>query len=896
MNKEKIIEKLESILKEEMLGRITPKDVNISKFKELENFFNNAVAADALEDLVGACREYLINGNKNSIAAKYLLGLTAYHKNTIDDKVYLKELVDTFLKYSKWALVELLSEKILENGENRHALKALGFSLERLKRNREAVPVWEELLKIDRFEYDIAVKLWKHFKEENQDKSVQYLRLAIEGMIKAEHFNDLSDLIDGLIEVEFSDLSFIDRIERQLSDLKQYSLVNELLEKYAVFISEIDIDTSINYYKRILENNSQDIHIRKKLVELYTKKYGDHSQFEHFMYISNLNNYRRPVWTAIKDFENNIVFDVGNYVVHRSWGLGEIKEMDKKTIIIDFDSKPGHSMSIQMALQSLQAVDSDHIYVLQHLEFEKMQDMFKNEFMEFFKILVNSYGDSITVSNIKTDLIPKYVSQKDWSKWWSKARTTIKKHPDFGFSDTKKDLIFMRERPISFSEELVKKFENVDSFSEHLRISEEYVNNVDEAKDIDNFVKYFTKSAKSGSPTKLVLSYFILKDFEKYSDDVKKTSKEIKVNVVEYIKNSDELSILSRKITSYDNKKEFLNLIYQERDDWKEIYSAILFELPLRVHRYIITRFIQEKCFNEVNSFVEKISANSRRYPEIFLWVFKNIIKKNWDYGWLDYSEPNLIIAYFRTMREIKKIEQKGNRLKNIAIDIFFGSDSQVLSYVTEKYDEEFLNKIYDMASSSDLLEEGFLEKMISIIKTKYPDYTPREVKLAEERFNEEEIYVLKSGFDKKNEELNYLVNTDMVNLQKDLSSASDVTSDLKENYDYNALLEKQAILKQSIATLNEELKQANIINLEKVSTESVNIGTTIEIEEEDSGENMKYSILGPWDVDFDNNVISYRSELAKHLLGKKAGDVVLLNVGDGDKNFKINLIEKYKA
>lgn len=899
MGKEKLLEKLESILKEEMWGRVSPKDIGLSKFKVLEDFFNNAVSSDSEKEVKEECLEYISSGNKSSVSAKFILGLIAYHKNEIDDKIYLQELVDVFIKYNKWAIVEYLSEKILEYGENRNALKALGYSLEKLKRQKEAVPVWEELIKLNRFDFDISLKLWKNLKEDSTERGVQYLKYAIEGLVRDKQYDKLSDLWPDIVMYTKEDLSFIERIERQLTDAKKIDIVNDLLLQLTDEITDVNPKEAVKILKRVLLNDPQDIPSRKKLVELYKQIYKDHSQFDHFLYVSNLNNYRRPVAEAIKNFENNIVFDVGNYVYHRSWGLGEIQEMDKESISINFEEKQNHSMSIKMALQSLQPVSTDHLYVMQHLDPEKMKEMFAKDFISFFKILVRSYGDSITVANIKADLIPRYIDQKNWSKWWSKARNIIKMDPDLGFSDKKKDLIFLRERPITFADELLKKFSNAVSFSDHLDIAEEYVNNVNPEESVDKheaFVEYFLEASKSDSNTKLVLSYFVLNDFEKYSEDIVSQIKVLKEKVKEFIKDSEDLLSLSRKISSYDNKKIFLNLVYEIREDWREVYSSILFELPLRIHRYIITRFIQEKCFNEINEFIEKITANSRQYPEIFLWVFKNILAKKWDYNWLDYSEKNLILGFFRVFRQIQKIEQKGNRLKNIASDIIFGDDSAVLKEICEKYDEEFLNKIYDMAMSSDLLDEAQLEKFVAVIKTKYPSYIPREVKLAEDKFDEQKVYVLQSGYNKKAKELSDMVNVEMVKLQKDLSSVSDVTSDIKENFDYTALLEKQSILKQSISMLDAELKQVKIIDPDAVSTDEVNIGTTVELESDDSKEIVRYSILGPWDVDFDNNVLSYRSEIAKKLLNAKLDDSVEIDVGNGIKSFKIKKIENYKA
>ncbi|MBN1498738.1 MAG: GreA/GreB family elongation factor [Spirochaetes bacterium] len=896
MEKEKTVTRLESLFKEEVWGRMSPKDIGVPRFKILEDFFNNIVAENMVDVASEECKSHL-KTNGDSVTAKYILGLIAYNFNRIDDKVYFKFLIDLFLQNSKWAVVEHLAEKILEFGENRHALKALGTSLERLKRQKEAIPVWEELLKLDRFDAEVAKRLSVAVKEDDPEKSIQYVKLAIEGFIKSGKYEEIEPLWTILVDLAWDDIAYFERIERQLSDAQQTAMLPDMLKKLNYKYEPENTDISIEILKKIIKIMPDDPESRKHLIKMYEQKYGNHSQFQQFMQLSGLGNFKKPAAAAIKLFENNIVFEKDNYVFHRSWGLGQIQSIDNESIVIDFPQKKDHKMSVQMALNSLQPVGQDHFYVRNFLDPQGMKDMFKNDFISFFKMLVRSYGENITAANLKNDLIPDFVELKNWAKWWSKTKTIIKKDPELGISDLKKDVVFLREKPVSFSDELINRFNKSKSFSEKLTIGEEFSNNVDESENSENveiIVSYFENAASEGSNTKLILSYFLLSSFVKYSDKISHTVANLKKKVIEFIKTSSELIVISQKITSYDNKKEYLNLIQEVRKDWQDVYSDILFELPVRIHRYIINRFIQEKSFAPINNFLEKIILNAKEYPDIFLYAAKNIFSGAWDYPWLEYSRNALVLSFFRILREIKKVEQRGSRLRNNVLDILFADNEQVLRDIIKEYDEAFLNKLYDMSLSSDFFEESQLEKIISLIRIKYPDYIPREIKKADDSFDDEELYVLQSGYDSKVAELNDMLNVELPKLQKELSSVSDVSADLRENVDFNALVEKQAILKKSISTLDMEIKSAKIIDLDSVKTDVVSIGTIVTIEIKGSGEDKAYSILGPWDVNFEDNILSYRSRLAKQLMGRKTGDEVTLKIDEGERIFIIKSIEKY--
>ena len=157
-----------------------------------------------------------------------------------------------------------------------------------------------------------------------------------------------------------------------------------------------------------------------------------------------------------------------------------------------------------------------------------------------------------------------------------------------------------------------------------------------------------------------------------------------------------------------------------------------------------------------------------------------------------------------------------------------------------------------------------------------------------------EKLIVTKEGLERKKAELEHMVKVEMINLSKELAEVSEASGDIRENVEYNALMEKQTILKLAISRLDEELKSADILAVDKISTESVDIGTKVTIEDAKKGELIEYTILGPWDADFEQKILSYRSPIAKAMLGKKIGDPIKLSIDDEKKEFTIKNISRY--
>lgn len=898
MTKEKVMEKLNSLLKEELWGRIEPKDIGISKFKILDDLFNNIVSYEMFDEVRDTCVKHL-EDHPASVTASYLVGLIGYHKDRLEDTAKIRKLIEVFSENHKWAVVERISEKILEYGENRIVLKALATSLERLGKHKDAIPIWENLLKIDRFDAEVAKKLAFALVDEDSEKSILYMKLSIEGFIKNGEFGEIASLWNKLVSVTGEDLAFFERIERLLVEARQYDLTAQLLKSLLhKYRDEENPDQSISILKRILEYSPEDTSSRRELIKLYEIKYGDHSQYKQFLELSKLNNFKSPVKTAIQSFERNIVFDKDNYVIHRSWGVGKIVEIDKESVVVDFRGKQGHKMSIQMALQSLSPIPKDHLYVLEFEDPEGIRNLFNEDFMAFFEVLVRSYGMEISLSDVKKELIPKYVDAKSWAKWWSKKRLEIKKNPHFAFSEKKKDVVFMRDKPVTFAEELLEGFTSAEGFSNKLGYAMEFVTNIDvgEGEAIAQyFIDYFLEQAKLASPTKQVLSYFVLRDLKKFVDEKKLKLDPIREKIVDFVKKeTQELPLISLRINSYDYKKDFVNLIVEAREDWPAIVGEILFETPVRIHKYIINSLISAHAYHVINNFIDRLIASAKQTPEVFFWVMRNIITRTWDYEWIDFSREALFITFVRLMNELRKIETKGNRLKNIALEILFDNDAQGLKEIVSQSSQQFLGKLFDLFNSVPYAEDHHKEKFLGAIKEKYSDFSvSAQAKVSDEwEVDIEKIFVSQAGLDKMQAELKRM-NSELVKISQELGKTVDVSGDIRENVDYNRLMESQIMLEMSYNKLQSEIKKAELINFEAVNTASVNIGTKVMIENIETGEKINYSILGPWDADFEKGILSYRSPIAQNLLGKKVGDEVSMKVGDEARRYKIISIEK---
>jgi transcription elongation factor GreA len=112
---------------------------------------------------------------------------------------------------------------------------------------------------------------------------------------------------------------------------------------------------------------------------------------------------------------------------------------------------------------------------------------------------------------------------------------------------------------------------------------------------------------------------------------------------------------------------------------------------------------------------------------------------------------------------------------------------------------------------------------------------------------------------------------------------------DLSENAEYHAAREQQGFIEGRIQELESKLSNAEIIDVTTVAANGrIVFGTTVELEDEDSGARVTYQIVGEDEADIKAQRISFNSPIARALVGKQQGDVVPVAVPGGSRSFEI--------
>jgi len=884
------VERMTEILNEEKWTRATLNNYIIKNFTDLDKLIFQAKSSGTIHDIRRLCSEHLVH-TPNSIIALYVVGKLNFEDDSLDEG-HIQKLINLFIDNKRFNIVEFLAKEVLKYGENKYALIALAQCLINENRQQELISIWERFVKIDYEEADITRKLANiKEKEEKIEEAVDYYKKALLRYLKKGMYNPVEEIWLKLIELVPDDLNFYLNTEKRIADSMGIEKAGFLLSFVVPYYRERgEYDIAIDLLKKILFYNPKDRGAREELVECYKEKYNKHSMLKEYLKKSGLENFSDDIYKAIEIFENHIMFDVGSYVFHRKWGIGLCRQIKEDFLIIDFRHKPGHRMTLEMALSCLQTLPSDHIWLLKNKEPEKLRDIIISNVEEGLKIIINSKNNQASIKDFKDELLKGILTKKEWSKWWNKAKTILKKNPYFGTLPEKIDTYFIRKKPISYDEDIYNRFKSEKNFDKRIELFNEFITHGDiDSEFFEEMLNYFTSfiSSSINMNENTLKSYLILKALKR---DYMFLPIEFPFEFRDILKNLKDIHRYLPLIQENELKKSFLFSIKRNSETWPDLFIKCFYEYPMK---FIIDELIAEGYKDLVDETIKNIISHYRDYPELFIWIGKNLISRNRELNiHIDIDQTVMGFTHIMEIASRGLVNEKNivynRKLFNSVVDILF-KDNLLIDYIKSS-DESRVRRLLPTIMNINELKDEYIIKMRFAIKTTHPNIIFDDE--VESVAKTSQLVVTQRSYELKQNELKYLLEHEIPQNSKEIGEAME-KGDLRENAEYKFALEKQEFLKRQAKLLTESLNRAIILKAEDIKTNVVSIGTMITLSSIDNDKTEKYTILGPWEAEPSKKVISYTSPIGETLINKAVGDTIDLGSKSNKKRYRILKIER---
>lgn len=154
-----------------------------------------------------------------------------------------------------------------------------------------------------------------------------------------------------------------------------------------------------------------------------------------------------------------------------------------------------------------------------------------------------------------------------------------------------------------------------------------------------------------------------------------------------------------------------------------------------------------------------------------------------------------------------------------------------------------------------------------------------------------EKVPMTIDGFQKLEAELHRLKAEERPRIIQAISEARS-HGDLSENAEYHAAKEAQGLNEAKVADLEDKLSRADVIDTSKLSGDTVKFGATVTLEDEDTGDKVKYKIVGDLEANVKEGRISISSPIARALIGKSKGESAEVTTPRGARSYQVLKIE----
>lgn len=891
---EALVKSVQEMLNEEKWTRAAISNYTKNNLTELATKVEEAVSSNCVDEIKAICDDHLSH-TKNSIIALYLSGMLGLKKKTLDNSSIIN-LVTIFQDNHKTPIVVYLCESILAEDEtNKFALRTLAECYKE-DNNDKIWEIYEAIVKLDYEEADIAKILAEHFEDEGKsEESIDYYKKALLRYVAKKSGNQIKEIWSILVKLIPEEIDFFLLVQRKIaktiSEDKSALLMQEL---YIYYKDTEKWDIAIDILKLLLNIDEKDSWARKEIVDCFRGKYATHSQLEDYIRVSNLNQGWRNVFEAISDFEKHIAFDAKNFVFHRSWGVGIIRKVANDNISINFGKKHGvKDMSLKMAVDALQPLAKDHIWVLKATKSkEELSKLVKSDIQWALKTIIKSFGNNCDFKRIKMELVPAILTAGEWTSWSTKARKIIDTDSTFGVNPNDITMYNVRERAISTEEKLANEFKAQKNFFARIDILMKFAKEADTESDLfTDMFGYFTGYLRAFSSVneQIMASFLVVRRIMTEHPHLTQPQQYTFAQLFEVIENPQQMYLDLKDTKNTYLREDYLKCIKDLLPNWSEVYIALF---PTVLHKSMLDILIKEGHTESVKKLAINAFENYKDFREAVVFFFRESQEEEWFKETKISYEKQLITLIHIINVTFKEIENHRetteNKKINKQIQTLLFKDDTLLNYLLSN-DTDTITRIYTLVDDVKDLDPVIKMRMRNKILEKNPDF--KFYGTEEKTVTAKGLIVTSKMYALKKEQLDHILHVEIPENAKEIGDARDL-GDLKENAEYIAAKEKQAQLAITASKLQDEIDRAQIFDPTTITTARVSFGTTVSLKNNNTNENEEFTILGPWESDPENKIISYMSPFGNAILNSKEGESISFEINERKFSYTVTKIK----
>ncbi|MCW5552307.1 MAG: GreA/GreB family elongation factor [Verrucomicrobiae bacterium] len=589
-----------------------------------------------------------------------------------------------------------------------------------------------------------------------------------------------------------------------------------------------------------------------------------------------------------RHIEPLIHLTTSGYCMHRSWGFGRIKTVDTvfARFTIDFPNKPGHTMDLAFAAESLRPISKDHVLARKAADLEGLRQMAALNHLDLIKLVLNSNGGKATVDQIQQALVPDII-RDDWKKWWETAKREMKKDGHFQVPLKKTEPVVYQTEEVSLQDRLLGEFRAAKGLKARVAVATELVKNSDDLTDKPAAAAEVIPALNAEIATHqrtqpaVALEAIFVRDDLRAAANLPPAEGELTAALL--WASEAKFAVLMEMLPAAKHRRALESFKATNPEHWSDAVRTSLNSVSARLCREFASLLMQEGKTAELKETLARLISQHSASSELLLWLGKDRSDT-----FADILGPEVFRAMLTAMERDQFNEKRSNRLREFVVD-----DQSLLADLTAAADLEVIKDLTRTLQLSSVFDDMDKRSLLARLVKSHP--AVQSLVTGEQTKQEATLVVSWESLERRNSEYRELVDKKIPANSKEIAIARSY-GDLSENHEFKAAKEMQGILKKRKAELEILLSRARGTDFANARTDVVSIGTVVTAFDLEENVVETFTILGAWDFDADKNIISYLTPVGQALLNRSVGEVVEFELHGAQHRHRIDRIEPYAA
>ena len=502
-----------------------------------------------------------------------------------------------------------------------------------------------------------------------------------------------------------------------------------------------------------------------------------------------------------------------------------------------------------------------------------------------------SRGGKTTSDKVKETLIPKYLEQAAWTKWWTRARTSARKNPSISLEGRDPIFIELNTTVVTLEEEFADKFAAAYHPADRVRVLNAYLRECKARKQepsatqIDDVLSTLVQMAKRWKVSNPTDSLEAVAGAAAAAKLTKRELPEGLLTMDEILASAAYPAEVVAELGQPNYWPMAIDAIHN-RADAADIFEKLLLVAPASQLERVVSELVALDRGELVDQTLEQALSTPHQLVNVLLWAY---CRKEERTGGPDHL--TMLLRLLQVANEVDQLEERpAAERKAVKADIRKAIAAEGMRRYTEvltTVDSHMAAVIKTSVDRSSALGLTLKDKMIELIREHH--YTLFVKKKVSPWLEEGVIWATEGSLQAQHEEVQRIKDVDMPINAKQIGEAAEA-GDLRENADWQAAIEERDMLVARVRKINAEINMARVITAGDVPEDHVGIGSRVTLVCPD-GTERKVGFLGEWDSKPDENVYSYTTGLGKALMGKVVGATVALELDGLSGEFTVKAL-----